>query len=146
MHYSYMVIVIWLSIIPLALDRAHPPARHYPARQRRRNSCRPSSTGASACARPWQIVTHRPDGSLARGRLPSLRLAKAPGALIDIAVRAARPIGQGFYDVDVKETDRGFIIMEVNDNPNLEHGIEDQAGKDEIWIRVLKWFIERFEQ
>jgi hypothetical protein len=32
------------------------------------------------------------------------------------------------------------------DNPNLEHGIEDRAGKDEIWIRVLKWFIERFEQ
>src|SRR5262245_9014348 len=49
-------------------------------------------------------------------------------------------------DVDVKETDRGFIVMEVNDNPNLEHGIEDQVGKDEIWVRVLKWFIERFEQ
>jgi len=23
--------------------------------------------------------------------------------------------------------------MEVNDHPNLEHGIEDQVGKDEIW-------------
>lgn len=23
---------------------------------------------------------------------------------------------------------------------------EDQVGKDEIWIRVLKWFIERFAQ
>jgi hypothetical protein len=44
------------------------------------------------------------------------------------------------------QTDRGFIVMEVNDNPNLEHGIEDQVGKDEIWVRVLKWFIERFEQ
>ena len=51
-----------------------------------------------------------------------------------------------FYGVDIKETDYGFIVMEVNDNPNLEHGIEDQVGKDEIWMRVLKWFIERFEQ
>ena len=67
-------------------------------------------------------------------------------ALIDIAVRAARPIGEGFYGVDIKATDRGFIVMEVNDNPNLEHGIEDQVGKDEIWIRVLKWLIERVEQ
>ncbi|MGZ3347894.1 MAG: RimK family alpha-L-glutamate ligase, partial [Xanthobacteraceae bacterium] len=66
--------------------------------------------------------------------------------LIDIAVRAARPIGAGFYGVDIKETDHGFIVMEVNDNPNLEHGIEDQVGKDEIWVRLLKWFVERFEQ
>ena len=47
-------------------------------------------------------------------------------------MRAARPIGDGFYGVDVKETANGFIVMEVNDNPNLEHRIEDQVGKDEI--------------
>jgi glutathione synthase/RimK-type ligase-like ATP-grasp enzyme len=69
-----------------------------------------------------------------------------PRELIDVAVRAARPIGDGFYGVDVKETPNGFIVMEVNDNPNLEHGIEDQVGKDEIWTRVLRWFVERFEQ
>mgnify|MGYP003403914311 CR=1 FL=1 len=63
-----------------------------------------------------------------------------------IAVRAARPIGGGFYGVDVKQTDSGFVVMEVNDNPNVGHGIEDQVGKYEIWTRVLKWFIERFEQ
>jgi hypothetical protein len=37
-------------------------------------------------------------------------------------------------------------VIEANDNPNLEHGIEDQVGKDEVWTKVLKWFIERFEQ
>jgi hypothetical protein len=31
----------------------------------------------------------------------------------------------------------------VNDNPNLEHGIEDSAEKDEVWHRILRWFIER---
>ena len=66
--------------------------------------------------------------------------------MIDIAVRAAQPIGDGLYGVDIKETDHGIFVIEVNDNPNLEHGIEDQVGKDEIWIRLLKWFIERFEQ
>jgi glutathione synthase/RimK-type ligase-like ATP-grasp enzyme len=59
---------------------------------------------------------------------------------------SSRAIGDGFYGVDVKETANGFIVMEVNDNPNLEHGIEDQVGKDEIWTRVLNWFVERFEQ
>ncbi len=94
----------------------------------------------------WQIVKHRPDGSAREGGFRTFELDQAPPALIDIAVRAARPIGEGFYGVDIKQTDHGFIVMEVNDNPNLEHGIEDQVGKDEIWIRLLKWFVERFEQ
>jgi glutathione synthase/RimK-type ligase-like ATP-grasp enzyme len=94
----------------------------------------------------WQIVKHRPDGSAREGGFRTFDLDKAPAQLIDIAVRAAQPIGDGFYGVDIKETDHGFIVMEVNDNPNLEHGIEDQVGKDEIWVRLLKWFVERFEQ
>src|SRR5215468_3334054 len=94
----------------------------------------------------WQIVKHRPDGSSHEGGFRTFEFDKAPPELIDIAVRAARPIGDGFYGVDIKETEHGFIVMEVNDNPNLEHGIEDQVGKDEIWTRLLKWFIERFEQ
>jgi glutathione synthase/RimK-type ligase-like ATP-grasp enzyme len=94
----------------------------------------------------WQVVKYRPDGSSHEGGFRTFELDKAPLELIDIAVRAARPIGEGFYGVDIKETPTGFVVMEVNDNPNLEHGIEDQVGKDEIWIRLLKWFIERFEQ
>jgi glutathione synthase/RimK-type ligase-like ATP-grasp enzyme len=57
--------------------------------------------------------------------------------------RAARPIGEGSYGVDIKQTDQA---SSVNDNPNLEHGIEDQVGKDEVWMKLLRWFIERFEQ
>ena len=94
----------------------------------------------------WQIVKYRTDGSLAKAASGPSSLEQAPRELIDIAVRAARPIGDGFYGVDIKETPNGFVVMEVNDNPNLEHGIEDQVGKDEIWTRLLKWFIERFEQ
>jgi glutathione synthase/RimK-type ligase-like ATP-grasp enzyme len=94
----------------------------------------------------WQVVKYRPDGSSHEGGFRTFEIDKAPRELIDIAVRAARPIGDGFYGVDIKETPTGFVVMEVNDNPNLEHGIEDQVGKDEIWVRLLKWFIERFEQ
>ena len=62
------------------------------------------------------------------------------------AVRAARPIGDGFYGVDLKQTDHGIVVMEVNDNPNIEHGVEDAVGKDEVWTRILRWFTERLEQ
>jgi glutathione synthase/RimK-type ligase-like ATP-grasp enzyme len=39
----------------------------------------------------------------------------------------ARTIGDGFHGIDVKETPSGFIVMEVNDNPNLEHGIRSRV-------------------
>jgi len=94
----------------------------------------------------WQVVKYRADGSSHEGGFRAFEIAQAPPEVIDIAVRAARPIGDGFYGVDLKQTDRGIVVMEVNDNPNLEHGIEDQVGKDEIWTKLLKWFIERFEQ
>jgi glutathione synthase/RimK-type ligase-like ATP-grasp enzyme len=94
----------------------------------------------------WQVVKYRADGSSHEGGFRAFDVAQAPPEVIDIAVRAARPIGDGFYGVDLKQTDRGIVVMEVNDNPNLEHGIEDQVGKDEIWIKLLKWFTERFEQ
>jgi glutathione synthase/RimK-type ligase-like ATP-grasp enzyme len=94
----------------------------------------------------WQVVKYKPDGSSHEGGFRAFELDQAPRELIDIAVRAAKPIGDGFYGVDLKQTDRGIVVMEVNDNPNLEHGIEDTVGKDEIWMRLLKWFIDRFEK
>ena len=94
----------------------------------------------------WQVVKYRPDGSSREGGFRAFDLDQAPREVIDVAVRAARPIGDGFYGVDLKQTEHGIVVMEVNDNPNLEHGIEDVVGKDEIWMRVLRWFIDRFEQ
>lgn len=94
----------------------------------------------------WQVVKYRPDGTSHEGGFRAFDLDQAPPQLIDIAVRAARPIGEGFYGVDLKQTANGIVVMEVNDNPNLEHGIEDSVGKDEIWIRLLKWFIDRFKK
>jgi glutathione synthase/RimK-type ligase-like ATP-grasp enzyme len=94
----------------------------------------------------WQIVKHRADGSSREGGFRTFEIDQAPPEIVELAVRAANPIGDGFYGVDLKQTDDGIVVMEVNDNPNLEHGIEDAVGKDEVWIKILKWFIERFEQ
>ena len=63
--------------------------------------------------------------------------------MIDAALKAARAIGPGLYGVDIKETDGSIVVIEVNDNPNIEHGVEDQIGKDEVWTRILSWFIKR---
>jgi glutathione synthase/RimK-type ligase-like ATP-grasp enzyme len=94
----------------------------------------------------WQILKHHADGSAREGGHRTFGLDQAPREVIDTAVRAAKPIGAGLYGVDLKQTDNGVFVMEVNDNPNLDHGVEDAVGKDEIWTKLLRWFIERFEQ
>jgi glutathione synthase/RimK-type ligase-like ATP-grasp enzyme len=94
----------------------------------------------------WQILKHHPDGSLREGGHRTFDLDQAPPEVVDLAVRAAKAVGDGLYGVDLKQTPDGIVVMEVNDNPNIEHGIEDAVGKDEVWTRILRWFIERLEQ
>lgn len=92
----------------------------------------------------WQIIKHG-SGKALEGGFRTCELDQAAPGVVDLALRAARPIGQGLYGVDIKETDDGLFVMEVNDNPNLEHGVEDAIGKDEIWLRILKWFGDRMD-
>ena len=94
----------------------------------------------------WQIVNHDRRGRPAEGGFRSFKLTETPEHVIDVAVRAARCIGDGLYGVDLKETQDGVFVIEVNDNPNLEHGVEDSGEKDEVWQRLTQWFIDRLER
>lgn len=93
----------------------------------------------------WQIVRHETGKKAVEGGFKTVSLAEAPPAVIDIAVRAARLIGNGFYGVDLKVIGERIVVIEVNDNPNLEHGIEDQADKDAVWDQLIRWFVRRLE-
>jgi glutathione synthase/RimK-type ligase-like ATP-grasp enzyme len=93
----------------------------------------------------WQIIKHGQNGDAEEGGHRTLAIADAPKPVIETALRAARAIGSGLYGVDLKETPEGVVVIEINDNPNLDHGIEDQVGKDEIWTRLLGWFVTRID-
>lgn len=95
--------------------------------------------------RHWQIVRHRSDGRLSEGDHKTIPLGEAPPAVLDVGLRAAQLIGGGLYGVDLKETPDGIFVVEVNDNPNIEHGVEDQAEKDQVWIALTRWFIDRLD-
>lgn len=63
-----------------------------------------------------------------------------------LAVETARLIGQGLYGVDLKQTGNRVLVIEVNDNPNLDAGIEDAVLGDELYRRVLLAFVQRLER
>jgi glutathione synthase/RimK-type ligase-like ATP-grasp enzyme len=93
----------------------------------------------------WQVIKHGPNGAR-EGGSTTIAVADAPPRVVEVALKAARAIGDGLYGVDIKESDGAIAVIEVNDNPNLEHGVEDLVSKDEIWTRLLDWFIKRIDE
>lgn len=93
----------------------------------------------------WQIVKHEDGKQAKEGSFRSVSLAETPPAVVETAVRAARLIGDGFYGVDLKSFGDRVVVIEVNDNPNLDHGVEDSAEKDAVWERLVRWFVRRIE-
>ena len=93
----------------------------------------------------WQIVAKGSAGRRRYGRVEALPLDQAPSDAVEIAVRAANLIGEGLYGVDVKEVDGGFLVMEVNDNPNIDAGYEDAVLGDRLYLAVMEWFRERLD-
>ena len=94
----------------------------------------------------WQIVKHNDDGAAEEGSAKTYPLDEVSPEVVDVATRAARLIGRGLYGVDLKQNERGVFVIEINDNPNLDHGIEDSAGKNEVWRRIVQWFIDAVER
>ncbi|MGH6898939.1 MAG: RimK family protein [Geminicoccaceae bacterium] len=93
----------------------------------------------------WQIVKHEADGRVEEGTFKTHEVDQAPREVVDLALRAAGLIGDGLYGVDIKQTERGPVMIEINDNPNLDVGVEDAVLKDELYRRVLGDLVRRIE-
>ncbi len=57
--------------------------------------------------------------------------------LIRVALQAGSAIGRSLYGVDLKEIDNGFLVIEVNDNPNIDAGVED-INNPEVYRNVVR--------
>jgi glutathione synthase/RimK-type ligase-like ATP-grasp enzyme len=93
----------------------------------------------------WQIIHARGD-STRYGDVEAVAIDDAPKQVVEIAVKAARLIGDGVYGVDLKEVNGRVIVMEVNDNPNLDGGFEDGVLKDALWDELIRWFRVRLDR
>lgn len=92
----------------------------------------------------WQIYRHggsRTDS----GNFSTLPTFEVPKAVLDAALKATQPIGNGLYGVDVKEINGKGYVIEVNDNPNIDSGIEDKYLGEELYRLIMGEFLRRME-
>jgi len=90
-------------------------------------------------AATWRTMDRGADGSSAYTR--AVHRDEAPAALLATALAAAAAIGTSLYGVDVKEIDGSFVVIEVNDNPTIAAGDEDQANP-EIYAEIVRYLVE----
>ena len=75
----------------------------------------------------WQIADHAGEGGTVYGTTETIPIEKVPADILDVAVGSAR----------------GALVIEVNDNPNLDGGIEDAVLGRELYRRILSSLIHR---
>jgi len=93
----------------------------------------------------WQIVGQDRRGRRRYGKVEAFPLHRIPRPLLELARASARWIGNGFYGVDIKEIDGRFLVIEVNDNPNVDTGCEDQGSGDNLYRAVMRFFREQLD-
>jgi hypothetical protein len=93
----------------------------------------------------WQIIQHREGARRRYGRVETLPVEWAPEEARRLAMKVATLIGDGLYGVDIKEVDGRFIVIEVNDNPSIEAGVEDEILKDGLYVAIMQHFRDRLD-
>jgi glutathione synthase/RimK-type ligase-like ATP-grasp enzyme len=95
----------------------------------------------------WQIISRDALGlKTGEGESEAITIDDAPKGLIKTALRAANLIGDGFYGVDIKQTGNSFYIIEINDNPSIDTGVEDEILKDSLYLDIMNIFLKRIEK
>jgi glutathione synthase/RimK-type ligase-like ATP-grasp enzyme len=92
----------------------------------------------------WQIYEH--DGAQKRakeGAWETLAIEDAPRDVVELGLKAANAIGDGLYGVDIKTVNGQPVLIEVNDNPNIDAGVEDQVLGDALYERIIRVFRTR---
>lgn len=93
----------------------------------------------------WQILKRGADGKQIEGNAETFPVEDVPLAVCQTALKAANLIGNGIYGVDLKQVGKKVYVIEINDNPNIDAGVEDRVLKDNLYLEIMRTIIERVE-
>jgi len=93
----------------------------------------------------WQIYNHKAKGSDKEGDSDCVPLVEVPEVVRGAALKACSLMGDGFYGVDIKHIDGKALVIEVNDNPSVDAGVEDELIGDELYLTVMRHFVNKLD-
>ncbi len=93
----------------------------------------------------WQIYNHNSKSGENTGDAETLPISKVPKHVINTALKISGEIGDSLYGVDLKERDGKAYVIEVNDNPNIDEGVEDAIAGEDLYHNIIHEFVRRIE-
>lgn len=94
----------------------------------------------------WQIYNHSESSRAKSGSFETYGVHQAPKEVVKLALQATKLIGDGLYGVDVKMTQKGPVIIEINDTPSIESGVEDKLLGYELYRLIMADFGRRLDE
>lgn len=92
----------------------------------------------------WQIINWQSKRKRDQeGHVTTVPLEEVPQSVLKSAIKAAKAMGDGLFGVDLKVSQGQVYVIEVNDNPNLDHGYEVLDGQEAIYARIVEVFHQR---
>ena len=93
----------------------------------------------------WQIYNWEAKRHETSGDSSTIPVDEVPEDIIETAIKAASLMGDGFYGVDLKKIEAKVYVIEVNDNPNVDKGIEDAVLGKELYKKIIQSIQTRIE-
>ena len=93
----------------------------------------------------WQIYHHEGD-RFSSGGFKTMPTFEVPKPVLQAAIKAAKVVGTGLYGVDIKHSGNKTYVIEVNDNPSIDAGVEDKYLGKELYQLIMQEFANRLEQ
>lgn len=86
----------------------------------------------------WQIYDWNSETEDHSGLSDTVSISEVPEIVLSTALRAASFIGDGLYGVDLKLFNNECFLIEINDNPNIDHDVEDLVSGDALYETVIQ--------
>ncbi len=94
----------------------------------------------------WQIYNWEATLQEIEGKHETIPIHEVPEAVVKTALRATRLIGDSLYGVDIKSHGDKHYVIEVNDNPNIDCGIEDKIMGEALYQQIMAVFLQRIRR
>jgi glutathione synthase/RimK-type ligase-like ATP-grasp enzyme len=95
----------------------------------------------------WQIYNHSNKVKKDQvGQAETFPISKVPKSVLNAALKLSHQVGDSLYGVDLKEKDGKAYIIEINDNPNIDAGVEDAIAGMDLYHNIINEFIRRIEE
>jgi glutathione synthase/RimK-type ligase-like ATP-grasp enzyme/ribosomal protein S18 acetylase RimI-like enzyme len=93
----------------------------------------------------WQIYNWKGAKKDQTGTAETMKIEDVPKKVLKTATKAANVMGDGLYGVDLKVIGDQVYVIEVNDNPNIDTGVEDKVLGKELYKRIVQSLLTRIE-